>query len=89
MLLRHFIITCNFFKLLESFDIHRGNLITQRYILRHVMKGGSSDLALDTLFKAPELRSRGQQCRVPSQCPRRSGLVSKGSVSWFQKVAQE
>lgn len=53
------------------------------------MKGGSSDLALDTLFKAPELRSRGQQCPVPSQCPRRSGLVSKGSVSWFQKVAQE
>lgn len=31
MLLRHFIITCNFFKLLESFGIHRRNLVIQRY----------------------------------------------------------
>ena len=41
MLLRHFIITYNFFKLLESFDVHRSNLIIQRYTLRPVMKAGA------------------------------------------------
>lgn len=59
MLVRHFIITCNFFKLLESFGIHRSNLVIQRYTLRHMMKGGSSAFAFDILDLAPELRSRG------------------------------